>query len=167
MRGHVYNKIRKLWSEGRGFIRCVVFETNDESIAFTKEKELIALYGRQNLTNMTDGGEGQTGRTSWNKGKSPSPQTRQKIRDALKGKRPPYIEMCWTEEARRKHSETIKGRAMPIEVRQKISATLKRKGIIPPYVGKHMPEDVRKRIGESVHRSWAQRKAAQAIAVQS
>jgi len=75
--------------------------------------------------------------------------------------------MCWTEEARHKHSETLKGREVPAEVRQKISATLKRKGIIPPYVGKHMPEDVRKRIGESVHQSWERKKAAQALAAQA
>lgn len=43
-----------------------VFETEDEEQAFTKEKELIALYGRRNiktgtLFNLTDGGEGVSG----------------------------------------------------------------------------------------------------------
>lgn len=43
-----------------------VLETEDEQEAFTKEIELIALYGRRNLStgtlfNLTDGGEGATG----------------------------------------------------------------------------------------------------------
>jgi hypothetical protein len=43
-----------------------VFETEDESAAFAKEIELIALYGRRNigagtLFNLTDGGEGASG----------------------------------------------------------------------------------------------------------
>lgn len=43
-----------------------VFETEDESAAFAKEVELIALYGRRNLGkgplfNLTDGGEGAAG----------------------------------------------------------------------------------------------------------
>jgi hypothetical protein len=43
-----------------------VFETGDETEAFTKEVELIALYGRRNLKtgtlfNLTDGGEGGSG----------------------------------------------------------------------------------------------------------
>jgi hypothetical protein len=43
-----------------------VFETEDEQAAFTKEIELITLYGRRNLNtgtlfNLTDGGEGATG----------------------------------------------------------------------------------------------------------
>jgi len=43
-----------------------VFETEDETEAFAKEIELIALYGRRNLKtgtlfNLTDGGEGGSG----------------------------------------------------------------------------------------------------------
>jgi hypothetical protein len=43
-----------------------VFETEDEQAAFTKEIELITLYGRRNLNtgtlfNLTDGGEGVAG----------------------------------------------------------------------------------------------------------
>jgi hypothetical protein len=46
-----------------------VFETEDETKAFAKEIELIALYGRRNLKagtlfNLTDGGEGGSG-TVW------------------------------------------------------------------------------------------------------
>jgi len=46
-----------------------VFETDDEQEAFTKEIELIALYGRRisktgTLFNLTDGGEGGSG-TVW------------------------------------------------------------------------------------------------------
>lgn len=44
-----------------GFQREVVFSTDIEEEAFAKERELIAFYGRANLCNMTDGGEGQCG----------------------------------------------------------------------------------------------------------
>lgn len=52
----------------------IVFETNDEAAAFAREIELIAQYGRADLgkgtlCNMTDGGDGATG-------KIVSPQTR-------------------------------------------------------------------------------------------
>ncbi len=72
----VHNKIRKLWREGRKIQRRVVFETLDESLALAKEKELIARYGIENLTNMTTGGDGVRF----------TPELRQKIGVALKGK---------------------------------------------------------------------------------
>lgn len=54
--------------KARGFVSICerVFETENETEAFTKEIELIALYGRRNLKqgslfNLTDGGEGGSG----------------------------------------------------------------------------------------------------------
>lgn len=47
---------------------CItVFTTNDESVAFSKERELIKLIGREDLClgplfNLTDGGEGTSGK---------------------------------------------------------------------------------------------------------
>jgi hypothetical protein len=58
---HKCNIIRKIWKSGGEVQRYIVFETNDEQEAFAYEIELIALHGRNNLANLTDGGEGQRG----------------------------------------------------------------------------------------------------------
>jgi hypothetical protein len=58
-----------LRQKGLALVPQRVFETPDETAAFAKEIELIALYGRRNigagtLFNLTDGGEGGSG-TVW------------------------------------------------------------------------------------------------------
>jgi excisionase family DNA binding protein len=50
--------IRELWGRGLEVERRTVFRTDDEAAAYAYEVHLIALYGRQNLTNRTDGGLG-------------------------------------------------------------------------------------------------------------
>lgn len=54
-------KIRKVWNSGGQIIKTKVAFFDDEDAAFEKEKELIAFYGRDTLTNLTDGGEGASG----------------------------------------------------------------------------------------------------------
>jgi LEM3-like protein len=60
-RCHKCNVIRKIWRQGGEIQRYIVFTTNNEADALAYEAELIALYGRENLTNLTDGGEGVSG----------------------------------------------------------------------------------------------------------
>jgi LEM3-like protein len=63
-RGHVCHKcniIRKIWNQGGQVQRYTIFTTTNEQEAFDYECEIIALYGRSNLTNQTDGGEGASG----------------------------------------------------------------------------------------------------------
>jgi hypothetical protein len=60
---HLYNKIKQLLNEHYEPLYNKVFETNDEQIAFNKERELITLHGRDHLCNLTDGGEGQSDNT--------------------------------------------------------------------------------------------------------
>jgi hypothetical protein len=72
-KGHACYKcrvIRKVWSQGGTIQRYTVFVTDDEQEAYDEEKRLIASYGRKNLTNGTDGGEGQTGRIGELSGKT-------------------------------------------------------------------------------------------------
>lgn len=62
--GHECHKcrvIRKVWREGGDIQRYILFTTSDEQDAFSYETEMIALHGRENLTNKTDGGEGVHG----------------------------------------------------------------------------------------------------------
>lgn len=46
-----------------GLVVEIVLSTHDEREAFQRERELIAHYGRENLCNLTDGGEGASGVT--------------------------------------------------------------------------------------------------------
>jgi hypothetical protein len=71
--------IRKIWREGQEYGATIVFATDDEYAAFAKERELIAAYGRENLCNLTDGGEGASGRML-------SEDTKRKIGDANRGR---------------------------------------------------------------------------------
>jgi len=60
-RGHVCWKcclIRKMLRTGEPVLRYIVFATDDEQEAYDKEQEIIALIGRDKLTNQTDGGDG-------------------------------------------------------------------------------------------------------------
>jgi len=59
---HKCNVIRKVWREGGEIQRYILLTTESEQEAFEYEKEMIALHGRGNLCNQTDGGEGVHGR---------------------------------------------------------------------------------------------------------
>jgi hypothetical protein len=62
--GHVCHKcnvIRKIWKQGGEIQRYTVFETDDEQEALDYERNQIALHGRKNLCNQTDGGDGIMG----------------------------------------------------------------------------------------------------------
>ena len=58
---HKCHVIRKIWQTGGQVQRYTVFTTEDEDEAFAHEQTLIMLYGRETLTNQTDGGEGASG----------------------------------------------------------------------------------------------------------
>lgn len=77
---HKCNVIRKLWKQGKEYKRYIVFTTENEQEAFNYERELIALHGRKNLCNLTDGGEGCSGRVL-------SAETKAKISARHKGKK--------------------------------------------------------------------------------
>lgn len=53
--------IRKLLRGGETILYDIIFRTDDEQKAFAVEIETIARYGRENLCNLTDGGDGASG----------------------------------------------------------------------------------------------------------
>lgn len=55
---HRANTIRKIWGRGGRVEREIVFRSSSEQEAFDEEVRRIALYGRVNLTNKSDGGGG-------------------------------------------------------------------------------------------------------------
>jgi len=56
-----HKKIRSIWGRGAEIGKDIVFRTFSEQEAFEAEKYFIALLGRKNLCNCTDGGEGPSG----------------------------------------------------------------------------------------------------------
>lgn len=99
---------RRAWVKGRrtthwqrvvqkhGLCVQIVVSGLDETCAFSIERMIIAKYGRSNLVNRTEGGEGTSGNVVTeeakehlrrvNTGKIVSAETRQKISDASKGR---------------------------------------------------------------------------------
>lgn len=73
---HRAHKIRQIWTRGGHVVAAIVFRTDNEAAAFAEEMRLIAHYGRQNLTNQTDGGDGP----------EHPPEVRARISAALRGK---------------------------------------------------------------------------------
>tara|TARA_R110002153_G_scaffold265563_1_gene428317 strand:- start:11 stop:661 length:651 start_codon:yes stop_codon:yes gene_type:complete len=74
---HKANKIRKIHSEGLEPIVKIVESNLTEDVSFERERFYISNI--QNLTNMTDGGEGPSGRVPWNKGKKMSKEARKNM----------------------------------------------------------------------------------------
>ena len=122
---HKDNIIHKLIKLGANTICEKLVKNLTEKQAFKKEIELIAFYGRCNngtgiLTNMTDGGEGMSGKqhseetclkiSESKKGKPLSEETKRKVGEARKGKKHPMFGKHHTKEAKRKMSEAMKGK---------------------------------------------------------
>lgn len=103
--------IRKIWRNGGQVQRYIVFTTDNEQEAFDYERELIALYGRETLTNLTDGGEGMSGHKY-------SDESRHKMSESHKGQVPWSKGKPVSEDHRRKISATLKGRPLAPHVRE-------------------------------------------------
>lgn len=76
-RCHKCNAIRKIWRNGGVVQRYIIFTTDDEQEAHDYECATIALHGRSNLCNGTDGGDGASGAVR-------SPETRARMSIAAK-----------------------------------------------------------------------------------
>lgn len=137
-----------------GFRVEILFENLQEEHALLMESAFINMYGRRNvgtgiLVNLTDGGEGMSGL-------SPSPETREKISNALKGRRSdlrgrhlskthkdnlrkalsgenhPNYGKSFSEDRKIKMSDSMKGKTHSEETKEKIRRASKGK-IRGPY----------------------------------
>jgi hypothetical protein len=133
--------------------RTVEFEGLEQD-CFNKEIELIALHGRIDtnsgtLCNRTNGGEGVSGSTAWNKGKPMLPHVLQKLIAVNTGKKA-SIETKMKMSAAQKKVVKV-GVPHTEEAKAKMSKT--RKGV------NHTPE-WKQRISDLIKANWALRKSA-------
>jgi hypothetical protein len=128
------------WYRGLAFM-------GSEKEALAKEIELIAKY-RAIIVNRTNGGEGVSGLTPWNKGLPMLPHVKEILRNAKLGKKA-------SEETKRKMSEArigntyAKGVKHTDETKAKMSLASKSHIRTPEW---------KQKIAESVKANWAKRK---------
>jgi predicted GIY-YIG superfamily endonuclease len=125
-KGHKNNWIRKLTKDNLKPILEIIEEVKYKDYV-QREQYWIAYYGRENLVNGTDGGEGTLG---W----MPSDEQRDRMSKLLKGRPGTRTGMVNSPETRKKISESNKGHAawnkgieMPEEQKQKLSDSKKGK----------------------------------------
>ena len=141
-------KIRQIWARGGAISKVVVFDTTDEQAAFSEEIRLIAFYGREALTNKTDGGDGPSnpapevrakiaaGRRGYiaspktrelqrlaKLGTHRTPETKAKIAASLRGRKNPSASLPRSEEYKRAMSIACAGKVNSPETRSRISAS--------------------------------------------
>ena len=88
--------------------RSIVFETESEQEAFDYEVQLIARYGRDQLVNQTNGGQGVSGRVT-------TEETKKKIGTKNRAR---YS----TPEERKRLSEKAKAQMADVEAQEKLQA---------------------------------------------
>lgn len=116
---YLYRKINSLWQNGSDYQDRIVFRTYSEKEAYDKETELIASLGKENLCNLTDGGDGSSckGHTEEtkkkigdkNRGKKHTEETLQKMKEVHTGfrfteeQRKNIVDKIWQNEERLTH----------------------------------------------------------------
>lgn len=134
------NKIRKILKLGLEPL-IEIHQTECEESSFRLEMDLIKKYGRIDnktgiLTNLTDGGEGQSG---W----KPDDAYREKMSECAKGEKNGMAGKKHSEEAKDKMRKKAIGRNIPIEIREKWSR--ERSGEKNAFYGKkHSKESLEK-----------------------
>ncbi len=136
---HKCRVIRKIWRSGGEVQRYTVFTSDDEQAVLDYEQELIALYGKHTLTNVTDGGTGVPG---W----IPTKQTRAKIGASLKGRKP-------TPEANANVSAALKGHFVSEETKAKIRAKAQARAQTPEGRAHLLAASEKARAPEAIERS--------------
>ncbi len=101
---HKATKIRAIVAKGGEIEPVIVYRTDDEDEAYKMEVKLIARYGRGNLTNHTDGGEGI---------RNLSPESRAKIARSRTG-------VVASEETRARQRQAKLGKPRSPETKEKI-----------------------------------------------
>lgn len=114
--------IHYLWKLGLDFEEKILWDNLSEQYAFAIEEELISEFGRLelgygDLTNMTNGGEGVSGREPWNKGVPRTDDVKNKLKIANTGKT--YSEEVNKSKGRKGRVSGMKGKHQSKESNEK------------------------------------------------
>ena len=172
----------KLISLGMSIDVRIVIKNLSEETAFLIEKDRIAFYGIENLSNLTLGGEGSSGfipNDQWkekqslaHKGKKRSKEICQKISKKLKGNKN-TLGRILSEETKKKIGQANKiCKRLPIseETRKKLSFSSKNRIRRPwsieekeilskSHKNKKASDETKKKMSETQKQIWAARKA--------
>jgi group I intron endonuclease len=125
--------LKGILSAGLHPMIAVVDSGLTQEAALSKEREWIRFYGKENLTNLTTGGQGCSGISPF-LGKHHTEEAKEMIRQSKLGKFNPMFGKKRTADALKKFSEKISGKNHPFwgktrdqKTCDKISETLKRK----------------------------------------
>lgn len=128
-----YNKIRTLVNSGKSIVPSILFTSNNEDAVFEAEKSLIKYFGKDNLCNHTDGGEGRSGRSH-----TVSEEAKQKIRNAQLGHKMPEVTRLAIA-----NSKGATGHTVTDEQRQILSERMKSNKI---WVGRKHSEEAKQKM---------------------
>lgn len=161
------NKWKAIVQTSGGHIVERVAQNLSECGAFELERRLIAIYGRANLCNLTDGGEGSSGYRHTDEAKTA-------VGDANRGRPSLYKGVPRSDEVKRKVSASKRGvphaspraKASPESYARAAAAlrgvpksALAKSRMSAAKIGTTIPQEVRDKIAESVRRYRAERKA--------
>ena len=130
------NKILKILSLGLKPIGEKIFEHEDEWPCHANEMAAIAFYGMSNLCNLTNGGEGTSGRMLSNELRARLSASQSGAKGFWFGKKQSPEVIAKRVAATTGSKNGNFGKAMPQEVRDKISEKLKGKPLSPETVAK-------------------------------
>lgn len=151
---YLYCKLKQLLDKNIEPLYVKIFETNDEQEAFEIECHDILFHGRENLCNLTDGGEGVVCERSeeWSqkisqslKGKHLSEKHKEKLRQINLGSSNPNFGLHRSEETKLKISIANRGKATSIHKGDKRSIETRRK-ISQSKMGHNVSEETRQKI---------------------
>ena len=140
---YFHRHLKKMKEENIGFFK--IQEDLSEESAFDLETHLISLLGKRVnntgvLYNLTDGGEGTSGRVSPMKGKHHSEKTKKRIGEANKGKHFYWLGKKQPESANIKRSAALRG------VPKKPFSEKHIENLKKSHIGKKISEETRQRM---------------------
>jgi hypothetical protein len=140
-------QVNGAWQEEKFIVIDFLFRTDDQSLAYEKERELIREIGLPNLTNLCHGGEGATRVET-------TTEHRLKISEALKRyyREHPMVRTTISEEQRAKISASLKGRPKgpdSAETRQRKSAAQTLRLVDGKRKGFTMSVEARQKVSEA------------------